>query len=177
MNRGLAVMRLQPPHQGHRLVIETMLNECDEAVVAIGSVQESRTAKNPLTFEERRMLLARLFPTSRLHIIGVSDIGAPTRAKWAHYVLDQVHENGLDAPTCYYGGSDADLSWFADIPGLALRKVDREGIGRGISATGIRQGIVAGDREALLEIPEPIRERVAQLLNGLKVNDADRQAL
>ena len=33
-------MRLQPLHEGHKILINTMLKECDEAIVAIGSVNK-----------------------------------------------------------------------------------------------------------------------------------------
>ena len=47
---GLAVLRMQPLHSGHVLLIETAFRENDRIVICIGSAQKA----NPLSIEERR---------------------------------------------------------------------------------------------------------------------------
>lgn len=51
--RGLLIGRFQPFHKGHEYVIEQILRENDEVVVAVGSAQLSYTLENPLTAGER----------------------------------------------------------------------------------------------------------------------------
>ena len=47
---GLVVLRMQPLHLGHILIIETASRENDEIVICIGSAQKA----DPLSVEERR---------------------------------------------------------------------------------------------------------------------------
>ena len=54
---GLYVGRFQPFHNGHKSVVKEALKHCDRLIIAIGSAQESRTKKNPFTFEERRKFI------------------------------------------------------------------------------------------------------------------------
>ena len=143
---GLAVMRLQPLHEGHKVLLETMLESCGTGIVGIGSVQEARTERNPFTYEERVAMIRTLFPDeSRLRVIALEDIGAPTKEAWAAYVLGRIAEADFPAPDRYFAGSEEDGTWFASV--LPVTVVDRAGIGRGISATEIRRRV--GAKEGL----------------------------
>lgn len=53
VSRGLLIGRFQPYHKGHEYVIEQILEENDEVVIAVGSAQASYTLENPLTAGER----------------------------------------------------------------------------------------------------------------------------
>lgn len=138
---ALAVMRLQPLHNGHKLLIDTMLAEAQTAVVAIGSIQ-ARNERNPFSYDQRVQMVRALYPDAdRVRVLGVADIGAPTPRAWAEYVLKQIDACALPRPTCYYAGNE-ETFWFKGI--LALRGVDRIGAGKGISATQIRTDLAAG---------------------------------
>lgn len=136
---ALAVMRLQPLHEGHRILIDRMFAECDEVVIAIGSTQESGTAKNPYTYEERRAMVLEAYPgRDNLHILPLVDIGARSKQEWIDYLLGELALRGLPAPTRYFSGSPEDAAWYTQT-GWELAIVDRETVGKGISATKIRE--------------------------------------
>jgi len=165
---GLAVMRLQPLHRGHRLLIETMLEQCDRAIVGIGSVQERGTERNPYSFDLRKAMIRVLFPDEkRLQIIGLEDIGAPTKKAWALYVLARIAEEGLEKPDRYFGGSAEDTAWFEET--MPVQVVDRHGIGEGINATAIRRKLKEGE-PLEGEIPEAV-EKLLRSENGAEPLD------
>jgi nicotinamide-nucleotide adenylyltransferase len=56
VNRGLYVGRFQPFHIGHLESIKAVLEEADEAVIAIGSAQYSHNINNPFTAGERLVM-------------------------------------------------------------------------------------------------------------------------
>lgn len=51
--RGLFVGRFQPFHKGHLHVIQEIIREVDELIIAIGSAQFSHTIDDPFTASER----------------------------------------------------------------------------------------------------------------------------
>ena len=58
---GILIGRMQPPHIGHLKLIKSMIDDCDEVVILLGSSQSSRDTKNPFTWDERcYMILASL---------------------------------------------------------------------------------------------------------------------
>ena len=48
-NTGLAVMRMQPMHNGHYELISKMMKEMDTVIIGLGSIQETHTTSNPYT--------------------------------------------------------------------------------------------------------------------------------
>lgn len=59
MARALFIGRFQPFHLGHRRILEIMLEAYDEAVLVIGSAEESYTERNPFTAGERMEMILR----------------------------------------------------------------------------------------------------------------------
>ena len=57
MKTALFVTRAQPFHIGHLKVIKWILKKYDKIVIVIGSSQESKTEKNPFTFEQRKRMI------------------------------------------------------------------------------------------------------------------------
>ena len=51
--RGLMIGRFQPFHRGHLYLVQQILSECNELVIAIGSSQFNYTFSNPFTAGER----------------------------------------------------------------------------------------------------------------------------
>ena len=80
LRRGLFVGRFQPPHLGHVHAIKTVLAECDELVIVVGSAQYSHTLENPFTAGERvemirQALAEENIELARVYIIPVPDVG------------------------------------------------------------------------------------------------------
>ena len=85
---GFVIGRFQPFHYGHKYLIETAYDNCDELVVFIGSAQESRTDKNPFTFQERwRMIYDDVCMNGSKNIIFVPLNDAETNEQW----LDSIN--------------------------------------------------------------------------------------
>ena len=51
-NHSFIVSRFQPFHNGHKSLIDKMLNESKYGTIVLGLIQESRTDKNPFNIEE-----------------------------------------------------------------------------------------------------------------------------
>jgi len=93
LTRALFVGRFQPFHYGHLHAIKTILNECDELVLVVGSAQMSHEHDNPFTAGERiEMIRAALnaadIPTDRYMIIPIAD--APAHRVWVSAVESQT---------------------------------------------------------------------------------------
>jgi nicotinamide-nucleotide adenylyltransferase len=91
--RALFVGRFQPFHYGHLYAIESILKECDNLVLVVGSAQMSHQHDNPFTAGERiEMIRAALngakVPTDRYMIIPISD--APAHRVWVSAVESQT---------------------------------------------------------------------------------------
>ncbi|MDR2639619.1 MAG: hypothetical protein LBC09_07280 [Helicobacteraceae bacterium] len=150
---ALAVMRLQPLHNGHKLLIDAMLSESATALIAIGSA-DKRDERNPFSFDDRKAMIEALYKgETRLKVFGARDIGAASKRQWADFVLGEIKRLGLPAPTCYYAGDPKDGEWFAEV--LPIRIVDRQTQGGGISATALREAFAIGADN--LPVPEAIK--------------------
>lgn len=136
---GLAVMRLQPLHDGHKILIKEMVDSCDIAIVVIGSAQESKTQKNPFSYEERRSMVFEAFEgEKKLFVMPINDIGAKTKKEWVEFVEKELAKNNLPLPTHYFSGSVEDAQWYVESE-WEIVIVDRFTVGKGISATKIRE--------------------------------------
>jgi len=77
--RGLFIGRFNPFHLGHLKVVEQILEQEDELIIAIGSTQQSHTATNPFTAGERVLMIHKAMkeakiPLERLFIITIPDL-------------------------------------------------------------------------------------------------------
>lgn len=93
MTRALFVGRFQPFHYGHLHAVQTILKECDELVLVVGSAQMSHEPDNPFTAGERlEMIRAALdaadAPSDRYLIIPIPD--APAHRVWVSAVESQT---------------------------------------------------------------------------------------
>ena len=91
--RALFIGRFQPFHYGHLYAIQTILNECDNLILVVGSAQMSHQHDNPFTAGERiEMIRAALnaakVPSDRYMIIPISD--APAHRVWVSAVESQT---------------------------------------------------------------------------------------
>ncbi len=59
--KALVIGRFQPLHLGHEKLIKQAIKDSDSVILSIGSSQESRTAKNPLNFSERKKIILSRF--------------------------------------------------------------------------------------------------------------------
>ncbi|RLI01734.1 nicotinamide-nucleotide adenylyltransferase [Candidatus Bathyarchaeota archaeon] len=93
MTLALFVGRFQPFHYGHLYAVETILKECDNLIIVVGSAQMSHQHDNPFTAGERiEMIRAALnsaeIPTDRYMIIPIPDANA--HRVWVSAVESQI---------------------------------------------------------------------------------------
>lgn len=143
---GFIIMRAQPFHNGHRSLIDKMLIECENITVFFGSTQESRTKKNPFTFEERKTMFLNIYGNrENIKIFGMQDIPY-SDDDWYNNILSILKFESFGMPDVYYCGDDVNGSYL-DKGEFEIVKFDRtKQIGNcDISATEIRNMWNAGD--------------------------------
>ena len=55
--KAVVIGRFQPMHKGHLEAIRRILRKCGRLTIFIGSSQEKRTKRNPLSAKERRQMM------------------------------------------------------------------------------------------------------------------------
>ena len=156
---GLFLVRFQPFHNGHMLVIQGMTKMCGRIVVAICSANKSNTADEPFTAAERRDMMQRalqakdIIPTCDVVFIEVPDMASDE--EWVKKTLElcegpvQQVWTGNERTKKSFEGKGLEVKWIKEVPGL--------------SATEVRKRIKAGgDWKAL------VPEEVAASINAIE---------
>jgi nicotinamide-nucleotide adenylyltransferase len=144
---GLYLGRFQPFHDGHGSIVREAWLHCDNLIIAVGSAQEKRTKRNPLSYAERGAILYALTPfNSNIKIVPIYDRDEyEDNASWGTYVLDQVENLMGVRPTVVFEGTEESHEHWWDDTGVEVVKVDRNETP--ISATQIRQMLLDDDKE------------------------------
>ena len=91
MTTALTIMRLQPFHNGHKKIIDTMLKENKKVILLIGSM-DLNDNKNPYSFHTRKQMIESVYlaeiKSNKLIVQGIKDINNPP--KWVDYVKKQL---------------------------------------------------------------------------------------
>lgn len=153
---GFIVSRFQPFHNGHKSLVDKMLKESKYGTIVLGLAQESRTAKNPFTAEERIFMIKNVYgDLKNLNIFAVNDI--PNDNKWYDYVILNIREKSKNfgEPEAFYCGGKEEGDWF-DKGYLNIEILDRlkQDEKLKISGTEIRDMIRIGDNSWKDYIPE-----------------------
>lgn len=143
---GIIVGRFQTFHKGHEYMIGSALALCERTGLFIGSSQESRTNKNPFTYEEREKILRTVFG-DRLEIRPLPDIFAGNTVEWGKYVLSQAESCFGEKPELLVSGKEERrINWFDDAGEIQLAELYVPKI-VDVSATLLREMLIE-DREA-----------------------------
>ena len=158
--RALFVGRFQPFHYGHLYAIQTILKECDNLVLVVGSAQMSHQHDNPFTAGERiEMIRAALnaakVPTDRYMIIPISD--APAHRVWVSAVESQTPRFDL-----VYSNQSLTKRLLIEA-GYEVRPIDLYERGK-FEASEIRRRILVGEDWSELVPPEV--HRIVQEIDG-----------
>ncbi len=175
---GLYIGRFQPLTLGHVRVIDTMLYECENLIIVIGSTQEMGTERNPFNFSTRKQMIKNVYTPKpfevvnkweKIKVIGLCDIFNPSA--WAKYVLDDIDlkiEEGeikFPKPDTYYCGSYLDGHFFQNT-GLNIRVIDRTDIKFPlVTSSMVRQMCRYQDKRWKEYVPEQIWEDVQYLVD------------
>ncbi len=157
---GLYVGRFQPLHIGHTGIIGKMFDECESVIVAVGSAQESRTRRNPFSFEERSRWIVETFMSRRdnnLNVVPIPDREHPSNdASWGDYLLSKVWDATRMVPDVIYDGEEDERTHWYDNLDVAVVKMRRSILP--ISGTMLRKAILRNDKDAAFQwIPYAIR--------------------
>ena len=147
--RALMVGRFQPLHKGHLRAIMEVLDACDEAIIVIGSAEESHTSRNPLTASERYQMLLSSVPAEehgRLHIIPVRDVNR--YSIWVNHIESYVPPFDV-----VFSNSPITQSLFSQV-GYDVRKTKAYNAPL-YKGAEIRRRIVKGEKWRHL-VPEPV---------------------
>ena len=150
---GLLCGRFQPVHKGHVKLIRCALEHCDHLIIAIGSAQESRTKKNPFSFEERRELLRRSLwgLNKKVTIIPVDDRKQiRDDSAWGGYLYNEVVVKTCVCPTINFSGKEEIRSHWFDTVHIEQMELDREETP--ISATQVREAILNDDFDTFSDL-------------------------
>ena len=171
---GLYLGRFQPFHDGHGTVVREALNHCKNLIIGIGSAQEGRTQRNPLTFVERGGIIYALTSfNTNIKIVPIYDRDEyADNASWGTYVLDQVTNITGVRPTIVFEGTESTHEHWWDDAGVEVIKIDRAETP--ISATKIRQMLLDDDKEGFTNnmpsgtwgLYNDLREIMLEVYNG-----------
>ena len=144
---GLIVGRFQILHLGHIELIQKSLQICSSVLLFIGSSQESGTEKNPLTYEERKKNLEKIFgkeiKRNQLTIRPLPDAGIGNVSEWGSYVLDQASKELFCPDIAISGTEDRRTSWYdgKSISQLFIQKSFH------VSSTDMKKYLKEGDEK------------------------------
>lgn len=177
----LLVGRFQPFHIGHFKMIQKALQLAETVLVFVGSAQESKTKRNPFSYEERRLMISNSFNTNRLIIKPFFDIKAGDNSIWGEYVLESAKKELGNYPELYLSGSEIIRnSWFAGLSQangldeISIHKTDD------ISASILREKMLSCSEidievkskkylECLEKIPQKSQFLLSSLIRTLKI--------
>lgn len=130
MKRALFIGRFQPFHNGHLHVAKSLSKKFDELIIGIGSSREKNTSKNPFSYNERKVMIAKTLKNSKIlnfRIFPVPDLHDDIR--WADYILKNLPK--FDAS---YSGNGWTIRCFKkkSIPCTKIRLL------KGVNGTKIR---------------------------------------
>ncbi len=169
---GLAVMRCQPFHIGHKRIIDRMLKECELITIVIGSIQEKDTELNPFNFPDRKEMVMQVYAHKGIFVTGLPDLGDPPN--WGAFVLDHVNELCNTPVDVYYAGTKADLSCFTkkDVEIIEIPR-NNESFPY-VSGTMIRNMCETQDIRWMLYVPEQSHEIVKKLFEKYRFKNIGR---
>ena len=173
-NHSFMVARFQPLHNGHKMIIDKMLNESKYITIILGSCQESGTDSNPLTPEQRLNLIENIYhKKENMKIFFMNDIDCDANA-WYDFVKKFLKENvpQFGFPDAYYCG-DMVNGEFYNKGEFKIEVIDRE-LQKGyfkISATEVRDMIKKNNNEWKNYIPNENHELIEQYFKELNNNN------
>ena len=163
------IARFQPLHNGHKSIIDKMIDESENITIILGSAQESGTKKNPLSVSQRQNLIENIYGIrDNIKILSLNDVDCDLDA-WYNYVIDFLKEKvpEFGFPNAYYCG-DMENGHYYNKGEFKIEVVDRENqIGyKNISATKVREMIKNNDDNWKNYIPNENIKLIEEYFNN-----------
>lgn len=140
MNKiSIVIGRFQPFHKQHLELVKEALDVSDRVIICIGSVNQSRTMKNPFTFEQRKVIITTTLINAGIDVGNVSYEGLedkPTDDEWLKQITSKLEDETTYTLVGYHkDDSSYYLDLFEDF-GISYHEFESKGE---MSATFIRQ--------------------------------------
>ena len=168
-HHSFMIARFQPLHNGHKSIIDKMIDESENITIILGSAQESGTKKNPLSVSQRQNLIENIYGIrDNIKILSLNDVDCDLDA-WYNYVIDFLKEKvpEFGFPNAYYCG-DMENGHYYNKGEFKIEVVDRENqIGyKNISATKVREMIKNNDDNWKNYIPNENIKLIEEYFNN-----------
>lgn len=186
MKTGVMLARFQPIHNGHLQLIQKAVEENDQVLVIIGSI-DKLNARNPIPWTIRREMVedalaekfgAKYTDSMKILVYELPDLSdeSDNSHDWGFYLYSFIVSRTKEPNfTIYYSdGFEIITSWF---PGFLLRNnvslslLARNACEDGISATKVRELILSDQLPKDGVVPECVynkRETIKAFLNVFK---------
>lgn len=150
-SQGVILGRFNPLHKGHVHLIQEALKRCQNVLVFIGSSQESRTSRNPFSYEERKAMLEKVFGKA-IAIEPLPDLGIGDVHAWGDHIISEAIRLGYKPDAFVLGEENKNTKWFTAevLKSIDLVEISRQEIP--YSSTMLREVIYKGDKEAFRQI-------------------------
>ena len=166
MSTALYIGRFQPFHNGHLQAVKDILQHHSKIIIALGSSQESNTAENPWSYDERKAMINAVMKKEGIKnnreytILAVPDINH--HAQWVEHVCRCVGKFDV-----MYTGSALTKKLFSE-KGFVIADLPRHGE---ISASEIRKRIIEGmnRKEFVPKEVVPFVEKKTALIKKLSI--------
>ena len=120
---SVIIGRFQPFHNGHKRTVDAALGQASKVLLLVGSASTARSMQNPLTYDERKRMIAEIYPVENAEgrlIIQPIDDTLYDDATWIRDV-----EAIVKSTAGYLKTSDQDRSADNDIVFLSAFGADR----------------------------------------------------
>ena len=160
---GMYLGRFQPFHNGHKSIVDKMLEECDEVLIVVGSSQEKGTVKNPFPAWERCEMISDVYSdesvSERVYILTIPDrLTTGNDSGWGDYVMKYLENYGY-YPNAIYQGNEAERNTWYENWAVAIECVSRLDVP--ISATLIRAAMVERNIDLIYAwCPREVAQRI-----------------
>jgi len=163
---SVVICRCNPPHLGHKDLIDFALSQSEKVIILLGSAHRPRTIKNPFKWHERMLMIESMYSVSVGKFIfkPLNDY-MYNNQKWAMEVQNTIdlaiEEDNSDPDTakvCLVGNIKDDSSWYLSIfPQFPLITSEfKKFVGKEIlSATQIRKIMFESDTTETMKKLEP----------------------
>jgi len=183
---GVFLARLSPLTNAHMYMIDKMVQECDNALILIGSADKKGTERNPFSIHSRKMMLLETlrddkYLSPKISVQTLQDFSHENdhdnKLVWGDYlyynILNMIEK---DSQIKIYYSDDPEImkSWFEEdiLENLEFGFVERSEVYDGLSATKIREAIRHGDIEYVEQnCPLAVVQRFKELqttINNIK---------
>ncbi|MBI2136256.1 adenylyltransferase/cytidyltransferase family protein [Candidatus Woesearchaeota archaeon] len=165
---GIFIGRFQPFHLGHLRDVKKALTTVDFLIIVLGSAQEKRTERNPLSAAERKKIIqhtltAENIPKTKYFICTVNDFDK--HYLWIAEILKTSKKvKGVNRNnTIVFCGTESSGHFTAKLLAKKGYKIIKLKLLRGISGTRIRKLIFERKRWGHL-VPASIRKEIQSYL-------------